>query len=252
MRTMKMELKKENGLVMKTLFTLMMITLGILMNINLQAQSYSNQSQIGIHSFGIKTFANFANVNATGISDALPKTRVIDGFDITGFVEIPLVENFSFQPELSYNKKGFRVREGFDLNLFNVDIPLGLEAHTEINYLQAPLLIKYTLENENAGLYFMGGPSAAMATQATLKTKARVIIDFNITQTDIDLSNDDFNRFELAAVGGMGGFVNIGNARLFAEMRYHMGLTDLMGDPIIDVHLKNRVLGLGAGLQFKF
>lgn len=252
MRSAKMNLRKTIQEIKAMIILSVIITLGIFFSLNLNAQSYSSNSAIGISGFGIKTFGNFANVKATGISDALPQTKTIDGFDITAFIEIPIQDNFSFQPEISYNKKGFRIKEGLDLKLFNFDIPVGLEAHTELKYVQVPLLGKYTLANEKAGLYFMAGPSLAFATNATLKTKARFIIDFNITQTDIDLSNDDFNRFELAALGGMGGFVNIGSARLFAEMRYHWGLTDLMADPIVDVHLKNRVLGLGAGLQFQF
>lgn len=245
-----MDLEQEVGRIRAILCFALLTCLCLLTSINVKAQNFSSNSSPAIQGFGIKTFGSFANVKASGVSDLLPQTRTIDGFDITGFIEIPLVENFSLQPELSYNKKGFSVKEGIDLKLFNIDIPVGLEAHTEIKYVQAPILGKYTLQNEKAGLYFMAGPSVAMATDATLKTKARFIIDFNITNTDINLSNDDFNRFELAALGGMGGFVNIGNARLFAEMRYQWGLTDLMADPIIDVHLKNRVLGLGAGLQF--
>lgn len=250
MRTMKLNLEAEI-LKAKVILTLAFITgIFILITTNAAAQSFSKANASPIQSFGVKTFANFSNVKVSGLGGFLSETKSTDGFDITGFIEIPLVENFSLQPELSYNKKGFKVSEGIDLNLFNIDIPVGLEAHTEVHYLQAPILGKYTLQNKTAGLYFMAGPSIAMATNATLRTKARLLIDFNITRTDINLSNDNFNRFELAALAGMGGFVNIGNARLFAEVRHHWGLTDLMADPIVDVQLKNRALGLGVGLQF--
>lgn len=220
---------------------------------NLTAQYYqqSQGSNLNMESFGIRVSANSANVKVNGIGASFPRTKSIDGFNYAVFAEFPLADGFSFQPELSYNKKGFRVKEGIDLRLFNVDIPLGLEAHTEVKYLEAPLLGKYTLSNEKAGLYFLAGPSLSMATSAKLKTKARVIIDFNLTSTDLDLGNDDYHRWEVAAIAGIGGYVNIGTARLFAETRYNWGLTDLLADPIIDVQLKNRVMGLGVGLQFK-
>jgi len=217
---------------------------------NLHAQYQSQGTDFRIEGFGVRTAANFASVNVDGVGEAFPKTKSIDGFNYTVFAEIPLVDGFSFQPELSYNKKGFRVKEGVELSLFGVDIPLGLEAHTELKYLEVPLLGKYTLKNEKAGLYFIAGPSISMATSAKLKTKARVLIDFNLTTTDLDLGNDDYNRWEVAAVAGIGGYVNIGTTRLFVESRYNWGLTDLLADPLIDVQLKNRVLGLGVGLQF--
>lgn len=217
---------------------------------NLQAQYYKKGTDLRMESFGIRVAGNFATVNVEGVGDAFPRAKTIDGFNYAVFGEIPLVDGFSFQPELSYNKKGFRVKEGIDLKLFGADIPLGLEAHTEVKYLEAPLLGKYTLKNEKAGLYFLAGPSVSMATSAKLKTKARILIDFNLTKTDLDLGNDDYRRWEVAAVAGIGGYVNIGTTRLFVESRYNWGLTDLLGDPLVDVQLKNRVLGLGVGLQF--
>lgn len=217
----------------------------------LNAQYKQSNNGLTLESFGVRASANFAGVHVNGIGEGFPKTKNIDGFNYAVFAEIPLVDGFSFQPELSYNKKGFRVKEGIDLNVLGFDVPLGLEAHTEIRFLELPMLGKYTLKNEKAGLYFLAGPSVSMATSAKLKTKARIIVDFNLTTTDLDLGNDDYNRFEVAAVAGVGGFVNIGNAKLFVESRYNWGLSDLLADPIVDVQLKNRVFGLGVGLQFR-
>ncbi len=216
----------------------------------LQAQYYQQSPSFNMESFGVRVTANSANVKVNGVGDAFPRTKSIDGFNYAVFAEFALVDGFSFQPELSYNKKGFRVKEGIDLKVFNVDIPLGLEAHTEVKYLEAPLLGKYALKNEKAGLYFLAGPSISMATSAKLKTKARVLIDFNLTTTKLDLGNEDYHRWEVAAVAGIGGYVNIGTAKLFIESRYNWGLSDLLADPLVDVQLKNRVLGLGVGLQF--
>lgn len=201
---------------------------------------------------GVKSSILFSTVGVDGISTSLVEKSAQEGFDVSVFGIIPIEQNFSFQPEISYNQKGFEVGQGVDLTLFNVDLPIGVSAVTEINYLQVPLLGRYEIGGENGGGYFLAGPSLALATKGTLRTKVNSIIDINLTNTELDINNDNYNRFELAAQIGAGAFVNVGPAKLFAEVKYHYGLTDLLADPILDIRLKNRALALGAGVSFTF
>ncbi len=201
---------------------------------------------------GVKASVLFSNVSVDGINTSFVEKSSQEGFDIALYGAIPVTEQISFQPSISYNQKGFEVGQGVDINIFNIDLPIGVSAVTEITYVQIPLLGRYELTGEKGGVYFLAGPSVAHATKGNLKTKIDSIIDFNLTNTDLDLNNDDYNRFEFAAKLGTGAFLNVGSAKLFAEVDYHHGFTDLLADPILDVRLKNRAIGVGAGLQFRF
>lgn len=203
-------------------------------------------------SIGIKSSVQFSTVGVAGINTSFVEKSVNEGFDITIFGTIPVTDNFSFQPELSYNEKGFEVGQGVDINLFNVNLPIGVSAVTDIKYVQVPLLGRYEIGGEKGGVYFLAGPSVALATRGNLRTKVNSIIDFNLTNTEIDITNENYNRFELAGQVGTGAFLNIGSTKLFAEVKYHHGFTDLLADPILDIRLKNRSLGVGAGLQYSF
>ena len=203
-------------------------------------------------SVGIKSSVQFSTVGVEGINTSFVEKGTNEGFDITIFGTIPVTDNFSFQPEISYNEKGFEVGQGVDINLFNVNLPIGVSAVTEINYVQAPLLGRYEISGQKGGVYFLVGPSIALATKANLKTKLNSIIDINLTNTELDISNENYNRFEFAGQLGTGAFLNVGAAKLFAEVKYHHGFTDLLADPILDIRLKNRAFGIGAGIEYGF
>lgn len=203
-------------------------------------------------SIGIKSSVQFSTVGVDGINTSFVEKGTNEGFDIAIFGTIPVTDNFSFQPELSYNEKGFEVGQGVDINLFNVNLPLGVSAVTEIKYVQVPLLGRYEISGQKGGVYFLAGPSVALATRGNLRTKVNSIIDINLTNTDLDISNENYNKFEFAGQIGTGAFFNVGNANLFAEVKYHHGFTDLLADPILDIRLKNRSIGVGAGLQYRF
>jgi len=201
---------------------------------------------------GVKGAALYSTATIDGLDDSLLKKTMQDGYDASLFAVIPITDIFSFQPEISYNRKGFEVGQGFDLNVLNIDLPLGVSAVTEIDYLQVPLLGRIEFENEKGGAYFLAGPSIAMATKGLLRTRVNSIIDFNISKTELDLSNDNYNRFEFAGMLGTGAFVNVGKAKLFAEVKYHHGFSNLLNDPIVNVEIKNRAIGAGIGLQYEF
>ncbi len=203
-------------------------------------------------SAGVKSSVQFSTVGVDGVNTSFVEKGMNEGFDISIFGTIPVTDNFSFQPELSYNEKGFEVGQGFDINLFNVNLPIGVSAVTEIKYMQAPLLGRYEISGHKGGVYFLAGPSVALATRGNLRTKLNSIIDINLTNTELDITNENYNRFEFGGQVGTGAFLHIGDAKLFAEVKYHHGFTDLLADPILDIRLKNRAFGIGAGLQYSF
>ena len=209
----------------------------------------TSQAQI---SYGIKVGRNAANVNVDGVGNIVPNTKTISNYNLGFVAEIDIANGFAFHPELNFKTKGFKVKEGLDVNIFKIPVPLGVEAHTEVKYVEVPLLGKYKFGNEKAGAYVLAGPYAGFARKATLKTKANVIIDFNLTSTDIDLTNDTYQRFEVGAMGGLGVWTKAGNGQLFADARYQHSLTDLFNDPLVDIQMQNNGFGVNVGYMMNF
>lgn len=211
--------------------------------------AFTSQAQV---SLGLKAGLMYSNVSVNGVGDLVPSTKIINGYSVGAVAEIPLLNGFAFQPELTYTTKGFRVKEGLDLNLFNLPLPVGVEAHTRVQYVEIPLLGKYNFGTDVVGGYVIGGPYAGFATKARLETKANFIIDFNVYETDINLKNDNFQRFEAGLMGGAGVWAKAGNGKIFLDARYQHGLSDLFNDPIVDLQMKNRNIGINAGYMMSF
>ena len=239
---MVLEFKNQKFNIMKNSMKVILAIVGLSLTISLDAQIQ----------IGTKASVLYSTASINGISDNVLDKSLQDAFDVSIFASITVAPNFYIQPEISYNKKGFEVGQSVDLNLFNIDLPLGVAAVTEIDYLQVPILGRLQFENEKGGAYFLAGPSVALATKGQLRTKVSSIIDINLTRTDLDLSNSNYNRFEFAGVLGTGAFINIGSAKAFAEFKYHHGLSNLLDDPIVNIEIKNRAFGIGAGVQIGF
>lgn len=208
--------------------------------------SFSMHAQV---SLGFKGGMHYANVNIDGIPDNLAtRTKNINNLSV-GFVsEIPLGLGFSVQPELTFLKKGFRINEGLDLNVFGVPLPLGVKAQLEMKYIDIPLLGKYNFDlNERFNAYVVAGPAFGYARSAKVQTIATVLVDIPISTNTIDLSNENAERFEVSGTIGAGLAFNTYKGKLFADARYTHGFTKIDNISLIDTKSSNRGFGFNIG-----
>src|SRR5690606_13749214 len=105
---------------MKNLFLVAVI--GVLSVTSIDAQSDDKTIQ-----FGVKGGVNLANVTSDDVGDSDQLTS----FHLGLFLEIPISERFSFQPEVLYSGQGF--------SAFND------EAEYKMDYIQVPLMAKVYL-----------------------------------------------------------------------------------------------------------
>lgn len=202
---------------------------------------------------GVKGGIHFADANVSGISDGiLPAQNSFASFSVGTFAEVPLKNGFSFMPELNYTRKGFMVEEGFDFDILGVNIPVGAKAVTKVNYVESPLLLKYTVGNQKAKAYVIAGPSFGYASSAEVQAMATFIIDFNIGTMDVDLGGDMYNRWEVSGIIGLGGELPTSNGKFIADIRYSKGLSDVLADPIIDLNIKNQGVTMNVGYAMSF
>jgi hypothetical protein len=217
------------------------LLLAIFATIQLQAQDL----------IGIKGAYQYSNITIDGVADLLPNPDHMDNFQVGVFAHFPIASGFGFQPELLLSQKGFVVQESFDVDIFDFDVPFGAEARTRIKYVEAPLLIKYTNQDHSVHFFIEAGPVFGYAVDADVRTRLNAIVDINIADTDINLDNDIYNRWEAGGLIGAGIGIPIGRTTLQAGLRYQHSFSDLLNDPIIDVRGRNYGISGQVGLAFK-
>ncbi len=192
-------------------------------------------------------------VQIKGISESwLPENSYWTGATAGIHAEIPINERLSFRPELNYAEKGFRVKEGFEFDIFNIPVPIGAEAITRVQYLELPLLLKYTLSEGPVRPYIFAGPHLSYAIDGQVDLKANLILDFNIGSYDIDMTNNLYNQFEVGGIAGAGLVFEAGRADIFLQGSFQHGFTDMLDDPIVDIRIRNSGFNITAGVQVPF
>ena len=221
----------------------------ILLVVGMMVTIFAN-AQISI---GVKTGVNIADAKLSGISESLiPNTNSI-ALPMAGInMQYRITDQLSFQPEINYVQRGFKASEGFQFDLLNVPIPVGITAITKLNYLEIPLQLKYKFTTGKVQPYIMAGPSLAYATNGTIREVANLLIDINIGTQNINLNNNNINRWEAGGrlTGGMAFETILGEIQL--EGSYYHGLTDFFKNPIVDVHAYNKGFTIQAGWCYHF
>lgn len=191
------------------------------------------------------TWNNVTSKDLDGTINFKPMSSLSAG----AFYELDLGYNFSVQPEVNYNEKGFRSDLNKDFTLFGVNLPVGASAVTVVRYVDIPVLAKYKFGNaEGVRAYLMAGPSLGYALDGTIETRAKLLIDFKVASTPIDMTANNYKRMELAGVIGGGVELPIGDkAKIFADVRYSKSFTDVYEMPVTGSRLRNQGFGVGVG-----
>ena len=202
---------------------------------------------------GVKGGVNITTVKGPDILDDLgfiPEFQSIQTYSYGLVSEFELGQHFSFQPELTYATKGFKLEEQMDVNIFNVPIPLGATAITEFNYLEMPVLAKARTGNEHFEAYVMAGPAVGYALNGKLTTRAKVLVELDLFETDINLEDINYERLELSGVVGAGVALKMPIGKIFVDGRYQHGFTEVYDIPLLTDRVENRGYGVNAGVVF--
>ncbi len=204
-------------------------------------------------SVGIKTGVQSANVRVPGfVNDAsfLPDFKSINTFNIGVVSELEFNGNFALQPELNYLQKGFQIKEGFDVDLFDFPVPVGVTAVSRFHYLEMPLLAKAKFGNEFANFYLLAGPTVGYAMSGDLKTRAKLLVEVDLYKTNIDLNRVGYQRWELGGMAGAGISLNTkGGGQFFVDARYSHGFTQPYDIPLVHEKVQHNNIGVNAGFM---
>lgn len=198
---------------------LLVTMIGLFSATTIYAQSDDSTTQ-----FGVKGGVNLATITGDDVGDLDSRTS----FHLGLFMEIPLSERFSFQPEVLYSSQGFSIND---------------QADYKLDYVQVPLMAKVYIVK---GLYAEAGP------QFGFKVKEEVDYESGSVDGEIEFDPDDsvIKNFDTNLALGAGYKFDNG---LSLSARYNLGLTSMIKDdaPIIaDKDVKNAVWQFGVGFSF--
>ena len=184
--------------------------------------------------FGIKGGMNVASISKDGtLSDTSSKI----GFNAGVFMNAPLAENFSIQPEVLYNDLGSKITYGQnDNNSYS----------TNLGYISVPVMFQY---NATPEFYLEAGPQFSFLVNANNKLKDG---NNNILVNDwTKLAKDNLNTFDFGLGLGAGYYFT---PQLGLTARYVAGMTkigkddNVYGQPYKDS--KNNVFQVGLAYKF--
>ncbi len=197
----------------------------------------------GLHNSGVRFSEALGNL--------APDLARTNGFEIGAFANIPVTGGFSIQPELIYQTKGFGYSQDVAAELLGVNLPLNATAETRFDYIAAPLLGKYAFgDPQGIQAYVTAGPSIGYALSGRVDTRARVLVEFDIAKTPINLDAVNYQRLEVSGIIGAGVQIPVGNLRAFVDARYQHGFTNAYKVPVVNEYIRNSGVSLSAGLAF--
>jgi len=190
--------------------------------------------------FGLKSGLNFASLNGDSSDEINLDPRI--GFHIGGFVEIPVSEKFSFQPELLYSTQGAKLKDTDDFGAGLGDVEI--DGVFKLDYINIPLMAKFYAAE---GFSIEAGPQIGFLVSSESETDAT----FNNGQT---ISNkEDLKEFTSSIDFG----INLGigyklESGLNFGARYNLGLSNVNdGDGSGGVKDRNGVFQISIGYLFK-
>ncbi|MDP9954769.1 opacity protein-like surface antigen [Epilithonimonas hungarica] len=184
-------------------------------------------------SFGLKAGVNVSSISDDGFDDTKAKV----GFSGGLFMNAPITEMFSIQPEVMYSQLGAKTDYTFAGTKF--------ENELKLDYVTVPVMFQF---RATPAFYIEAGPEFGFLVSA--KNKLTVSNNSGTGSDTDELDKDDFNSFNMGAALGIGFDItpNFG-----INARYIAGFSDVTkpaSDPSTDA--KNRNNNFQAGLYYKF
>jgi hypothetical protein len=211
------------------------------------ACTISTQAQINV---GAKVGYQLNNVYTTeGLGALAPNFLALDEASYGLVIEIPIAGGFSIQPEFGFTTKGFGLKQGLDVPVLGVDLPLNASAETRIKYIEVPLLAKYKFGQEALQAYVAAGPNFGYATSGQIDTKVNALLEFDLGSIPVNLDNINYERLDMGATVAAGVQYNFGPLIAFADARYNRGFTELYDIPLVNEKVRNSGYGFNFGLM---
>jgi len=211
------------------------------------------QAQIG---FGLLGGVNFQNINGKESNGDKLSNGLLVGFHLGVNANIPLVEDFYFQPGLLFSQKGARN------NFFNMPAKAANDNYnttTRISYIEIPLSFLYRPQVGNGHVLLGFGPYVAFGIGGKQKAEIgdfsyeqKIAFKNEISESEfLDVHNAYFRRFDAGANIFFGYEIPMG---VFLQLNAQLGMLKInpvhSWDSGDETAYKNTGYGLSIGYRF--
>jgi len=218
---------KQTMRVMKKIFV-SAVALLVASVASVSAQKTSTPKTNDLH-FGFRAGLNLSNIIKDGDDDF--STEIKPGFNAAAFLEIPLANMVSIQPELQFSQKGYKATGSVLGNPY--------EYRVTTNYIEIPALVKISPTSQFAILV---GPQFSFLTS----TKTKFITKNAIYEDAVNEDNDNLRKNILGGVLG----IEVSSSNVVFGLRYNLDLQANNEDGSTSTpKYKNQVLGLSVGIR---
>ena len=214
----------------------------------------ASSASAGEISFGAKGGLFVSNI--TSIPQGWSDTAFRNGFSGGVFMNYALDQNFSLQPEVLY------VMKGMEGAITNPVLSLGLSG--KYNYIEIPLLAKYTVPTESGfNPFFFLGPSIGINLSADIDVDGEDRMSGEKLVGSVDYSSVT-KTMEYGLIIGMGFGYGVGPGRMTVDARFQFDLVGITkggtvtgvisGEPYTDTLEEDETknIGFAAMLGYAF
>ncbi len=167
--------------------------------------------------------------------------------------ERAMSRHFSFITGAHYASRGFGAREDFNIDVFGIDLPVGAQIVTRLEYIEVPVMVKYNLVEKGVTPYIKAGASTGYAFNGTITPKINALITWNLPSININLQNDLYNRVDFSAIAGAGVSIPVEALGSFHfDLTYRHSLNDMFQDNITNIKIKSHGVSAGIGFTMSF
>ena len=199
----------------------LVITLGLVL---VFAMSASAQDEgVGLTAKGFKAGLNMANVTGDDAEGDLSSKM---GFAVGVFFTYNFSPTFALQPEVLYTMKGV------------TETALGIDIDIKLDYIEIPVLFKFTFGQGTTKPCFFAGPAMAFLMSAKMEAMGE----------SLDIK-DQTKSMDLGIVVGGGVDFAMGNGTMTFDGRYTMGMSSI-DDTDYDEDIKNTNISFMLGYGF--
>ncbi|HEX8386436.1 MAG TPA: porin family protein [Rubricoccaceae bacterium] len=169
--------------------------------------------------FGLRAGLNVADVTGDEIPGSEPRLGFTGGL----FADIAVTPSFSIVPEVSYTQKGVSNEDDAD------------NGH-RVDYVEIPVLVKYTVPVTETGLMFgaYAGPALAFKINEEVDTDV------------VDVDTDFFRQTDIGAAFG----VTVGAGPFAVDGRYTLGLQRATEEDSTPVDVRHGVFSIAGTYTF--
>jgi hypothetical protein len=193
----------------------------------------------GINSASIKGDASNSLSSLVDYTDGIFETRSKLGFYAGASVGIPVSSNFSVEPGINFDQKGYELRGSYDFKGLASVLSPSAKAALTLNYISMPVLLKGNFD----GFQVFVGPQVSYLAKADVRVTAGAL-GFNALDKNFDAGNQ-FNKWDMGIQAGLGYQMKNG---LNISAAWDRGLSKVDANRNMDAY--NQAFKVGVGFRF--